>query len=84
MIDSLLSNTITPTTTPSTPTNQPTHPLENRVTLWASIIMSLFSAVLGLVSGQFALTVFGLLLAAVNFCYLRSVRRFIPFAAAQL
>lgn len=46
--------------------------------------MSLFSAVLGLVSGQFALVAFGLLFAGINFCYMRSVRRFIPFAAAQL
>lgn len=32
--------------------------------------MSLFSAVLGLVSGQFALVAFGLLFAGINFCYM--------------
>lgn len=42
----------------------------NRLTLWASIGMSLFSAVLGLVSGQFALVAFGLLFAGINFCYM--------------
>jgi hypothetical protein len=52
--------------------------------LWTSITLSLASALLGLISGQFALTIFGLLSAAITFCYMRSVARFIPFAAAQL